>query len=99
MNDRSFGKPIYVADGPAIIREIISAGDALDFLYEWPEPERDLMFQTVLDACHRAHDGHAPLFVAREAFHTWARAANILEAGPSGEPWMAPQLPSGGVPS
>ena len=100
MNDRSFGNPIFVSDGPALIREIASIGDALDFLHEWPETERDMKFETVLDACHRAHDNHAPTFMAREAFRKWASSANILEDGPSVQPWMAARLSgSGGIPT
>ena len=96
MNDRSFGNPIFVVDGPALVREIASIGDALDFLYEWPESQRDLKFEAVLDACHRVHDKHAPIFTAYEAFRKWATSVNILEDDASIQPWMAARLSGGG---
>ena len=60
--------------------------DAFEFLERWPEPGTD--YQTALRACQRAHDGHLPLSVARDAFAGFARSVKILEPVSTALPWM-----------
>jgi hypothetical protein len=88
MNDKTFGSPVFVKDGSFVIQEILSVGDALDFL---DESQR---------ALHAAHDGRYPVSAAREAFASWARSAKILEDVSTTPPWMtAPKAGRGGVPA
>jgi len=50
MSDRLFDSPVFVKDGPFLVREIASLGDAFDFLDQWPEHDRDLIHETTWDS-------------------------------------------------
>ncbi|WP_306460468.1 DUF982 domain-containing protein [Brucella cytisi] len=45
MSDRLFDSPIFVKDGKYLTREIASPADAIDFLYEWPQDDRDVIYE------------------------------------------------------
>jgi hypothetical protein len=88
MHDKLFENPVFVESGPFTIREIASVNDALDFLDEWPDELRDLVFQTIHSTCLAAHDGRYPVAAAREAFAKWARRANIAADDAQNPAWM-----------
>ena len=88
MSDKSFSSPVFVRTGPEFIQEIASLNDALDFLDEWPEELRGPVYETALRACCRAHDGHIPVSVGRDAFAGFAKSARILEDITAPLPWM-----------
>ena len=100
MHDKTFDSPAYVADGPSVIREIADVVDAIAFLEEWPLDMQDLAHETVMLACHRAHDGHIPASAAHKAFAAFAEKAGILEDNvPVVEPWMIGRKGgNGGIP-
>lgn len=62
--------------------------DAIDFLDEWPEIERNLIHPTAWKAFCEAFDGHKPLYVARDAFEGFAKRAKILEDPEPVMPWI-----------
>jgi len=100
MNDKIFDSPVFVRDGQSMVREIGSVADALDFLDEVPTNRRGPIYDTARRACCRAHDGRAPVLVAREAVAGFARSARMLEDVSAGLPWMAaPKTDRGGVPA
>lgn len=47
--------------------------DAIDFLEEWPERERDVIHDATLKNCYLAYDGHKPIHVARHAIRALGR--------------------------
>jgi hypothetical protein len=59
-----------------MVEEIECLADAFEFLQEWPNNRRGLIFDTAFRACQRAYDGQVPISVAREAFAGFARSAN-----------------------
>jgi Protein of unknown function (DUF982) len=79
MSERTFDSPVFVRVAEGLIQEIACLEDALDFLEEWPERQRGLIYETAERACHRAFDGHVPLKVARDALVAFAGTAKILE--------------------
>ncbi|MEI9431691.1 DUF982 domain-containing protein [Mesorhizobium sp. Cs1299R1N3] len=60
MNAEDFSSSIFVKRATYIVQEIAGLADAIDFLNDWPEEQRDLMHQTALRACYDADDGHNP---------------------------------------
>lgn len=96
MNDRLFSRPVFVKDGNFIVREIATLDDAIEFLDDWPESQRNLVHQTAWKACCDAFDGHKPLYVARDAFEGFAKRANILEDPASVMPWISRAKTGGG---
>ena len=66
MSDRLFDKPVYVTKGRYLTLEIASIHDALMFLHEWPEDDRDLIYETAWKACCDAHDGVKPIIAAQK---------------------------------
>jgi hypothetical protein len=99
MNERLFDSPVFVKDGTFIVREIACLDEALEFLDEWPEAHRDLIYQITWKACCDAFDGHKPLYVARDAFEGFARRAEILEDPASVMPWINAAKTRGRVPT
>ncbi|NLR97405.1 DUF982 domain-containing protein [Rhizobium sp. P38BS-XIX] len=95
MNPKIFDRPIFLKEGKALIREIASLADAIDFLEEWPERDRDLVHEVTLKTCYMAHDGHKPLHAARDAIRAFGNKKGILIKQPAVLPWMI-KTPSGG---
>ncbi len=79
MAMRTFDSPVYVRAGISIVEEIGSLEDALEFLYDWPEERRGVIYSTALRACHSVFERNYPLNAAREAFAGFAKSAGILE--------------------
>ncbi|WP_079210643.1 DUF982 domain-containing protein [Brucella pituitosa] len=96
MSDRLFDSPVFVKDGPLLIREIASIGDAIDFLYEWPEHDRDLIYETAWKACCDAHDGIKPVEAAESGIRGFAKKRGILEKPEVAIPWMSSKKSGGG---
>lgn len=88
MSDRLFDKPVYVKSGRYLTLEIASIRDALMFLHEWPENDRDLIYDTAWKACCDAHDGIKPLIAAQNAIKGFARKRGILDEQKVSIPWM-----------
>ena len=88
MSDRLFDSPVFVKDGPYLVREIASIGDALDFLYEWPAHDRDFIYETAWKACCDSHAGVKPVDVAQKR--------GILEEPEAALPWMKGNNSGGG---
>jgi hypothetical protein len=97
MNDGTFGKPVYLRDGKYLIREITSVNDAIDFLFEWPEDKRDVLYEAALNTCFIAHDGLKPVKVARDAIRAFGAKKSILEKEPAVPPWMIKPASGGRV--
>ncbi len=89
MSERTFDSPVFVRAAEGLIQEIACLDDAFDFLDEWPEHRRGVIYETARRACCRAFDGLIPLKVARDAVAGFARSANILEDVATPMPWMA----------
>jgi hypothetical protein len=96
MSDRLFDSPIFVKDGKFLIREIAGPIDAIDFLYEWPQDDRDVVYEVAWSACCDAHSGQKPLIVAQNAFEGFARKRKILEKPEAAMPWMTSHGNGGG---
>jgi hypothetical protein len=97
MNDGTFGKPVYLRDGKYLIREITSVNDAIDFLFEWPEDKRDVLYEAALNTCFMAHDGLKPVKIARDAIRAFGAKKSILEKEPAVQPWMIKPASGGRV--
>ena len=96
MSDRLFDSPIFVKDGKYLIREIACPADAIDFLYEWPHDDRDIIYEVAWSACCDAHSGQKPLIVAQNAFEGFARKRKIIEKPEVAMPWMNSHTSGGG---
>lgn len=88
MNARMFGRPVYLKWRKDRIREIMTLDDAIDFLEEWPERERDVVHDATLKTCYMAHDGPKPIHVARDAISAFGKKKGILIKAPAVVPWM-----------
>ena len=99
MNVNAFDRPVYLKDGKFMVREINSLEDAIDFLMEWPEKDRDIAHEAVLNTCFMAHDGHKPIKVARDALRAFGKRKGILEKAPAVQPWMVKPTSGGRVPA
>lgn len=88
MSERTFDSPVFVRAAEGLMQEIACLEDAFDFLDEWPEHRRGVIYETARRACHRAFDGLVPLKVARDAFAGFARSVKILEDEAAAMPWM-----------
>lgn len=88
MNDHLFDRPLFLRSRKYTVQEIATLGDAIDFLCDWPEPDRDMIYETALRACIEAHDGLRPLSVARHAIQGFARKKGILEDPAEMMPWL-----------
>ena len=89
MSERTFDSPVFVRAAEGLIQEIACVEDAFDFLDEWPEHRRGVLYETAKGACQRAFDGLISLKVARDAFAGFARSMKILEDVATAMPWMA----------
>jgi Protein of unknown function (DUF982). len=100
MDSKIFDRPVYLKGGKYVIQEIASVIDAIDFLEEWPERERDTLHDVALKTCLMAHDGLKPLKAARDAIRAFGKKKGILEKAPAVQPWMIkPIAGSGRVPA
>lgn len=90
MSDRMFDSPLFVKSANCLIEEIACLEDALEFLYEWPENRRGVIYDTALRACQRAFEKDYPSAAARQAFSGFAKSVNILEDVSTPLPWMTP---------
>ena len=97
MINRSFAKPVYLWDKTHFVRELTCVEDAIEFLEEWPEGQRDIIHETALRACTKAFDGLVPVKVARDAMRGFGTKKGILERGPAVQPWMVKKDPGGRV--
>ena len=96
MSDRLFDSPVFVKDGEYLIQEIASIEDAIDFLYELPNEQRDVIYEVTWKTCCDAQNGLKPIRVARDAFESFARKRNLLEQPEAAIPWMTSKVSSGG---
>ncbi len=101
MDITEFGNSVFVRDGNHLVREIACLGDALAFLYQWPDDRRGPIYDAAARACETAYRPAMPARHARSAFVAFARVAGILEKAPVPvEPWMInPKSGRGGVPT
>ncbi|MFD1197441.1 DUF982 domain-containing protein [Brucella gallinifaecis] len=97
MSDRLFDSPVFIKNGPFIAREIASIGDAIDFLYEWPEYDRDIIYETAWKACCDSHDGIKPMKAAENAIRGFAKKRGILEEPQCAMPWITGAKSSSGL--
>ena len=88
MFDKSFNKPVYLKEGKYLVREIASVLDALEFLEDWPEEDRDVLHDAAFRTCTMAYDGLKPVKVARDAMRAFGRQKGILVHVPAVKPWM-----------
>src|SRR5690606_7579071 len=90
-----FDRPVYLKEKKDLVREITSIEDAIDYLEEWPERQRDLIHEAALKTCYMAHDGLKPLRAARDAIRAFGKKKGILVKQPAVQPWMV-KTPNGG---
>lgn len=88
MSGRLFSRPVFVRMGKHMVQELATIDDAIAFLTDWPQKDRDLVHETVLRACIDAHDDHRPLDVARDAVRAFAGKKGVLENPESVMPWL-----------
>jgi hypothetical protein len=74
-----FDRPIYLKR-KHYIQELTTLDEAFDFLEEWPEDRRDLVYEMVLKACREAYVGAFPISAASETFERFAKRAGILSS-------------------
>nr|WP_245345116.1 DUF982 domain-containing protein [Rhizobium sp. Kim5] len=51
MSSKAFNRPVYLKERQGLVREINSLADAIDFLEDWPERDRDLVHEVTLKTC------------------------------------------------
>lgn len=93
---KTFDRPVYLKEEKYLVREITGPNDAIDFLEEWPQKDRDLLHDVVLKTCIMAHDGLKPLKVARDAIRAFGRKKGILVKAPAVQPWMVKPISGSG---
>jgi hypothetical protein len=99
MSDRLLDRPFFVKDGEYLVQEIVSIEDPIDFLYEWPEEHRDVIYEVTWKTCCNAQNDVKPVRVARDAFEGFARKCNLLEQLEAAIPWVVSKASSGsGIP-
>jgi Protein of unknown function (DUF982). len=95
MTPNLFNRPVYLKEKKDLVREIVSIEDAIDYLEEWPERERDLVHDVALKTCYMALDGHKPIQSARDAVRAFGKKKGMLVKQPAVQPWMV-KTPAGG---
>jgi hypothetical protein len=88
MISKLFDRPVYLKEQKNLVREITAVEEAIDYLEDWPERERDLIHEAALRTCYMAHDGLKPLRAARDAIRSFAKKKGILAKEPAVKPWM-----------
>ena len=97
MSKRNFDHPVYVkAAARGLIEEIGSLGDALEYLYDWPENRRGVIYTTALRACQRVTEDDYPLSAARDAFESFAKSTGVLAVVSGPLPWTRSGAKAGG---
>jgi hypothetical protein len=79
------------------VREIRDAGDAIEFLEDWPKELRDTASEVALGVCRRAHDRLVPLSAAQKAIEGFAKMSGILEDGGVTKNVLAPSQDNNSV--
>ena len=72
-----FNQPIFVKR-KHYFEEVAALEDAFDVLENWPNDERGIAYETVLNACHRAASGLFPIRAAEENFRRFIQKAGML---------------------
>ncbi|OHV81636.1 DUF982 domain-containing protein [Rhizobium sp. LCM 4573] len=96
MIAKMFDRPVYLKERRDLVREINCVEDAIDFLEDWPEPDKDLDHEAALRTCYMAQDGLKPLRVARDAIRAFGAKKGILMKAPAVRPWMINRQSGGG---
>ncbi|WP_457587404.1 DUF982 domain-containing protein [Ensifer canadensis] len=96
MHSKMFDRPVYLRERKDLVIEITNLDDAIDFLEEWSQGDRDVIHDATLKTCYMAHDGHKPIQVARDAIRSFAKNKGILVNAPAVLPWMVKAKPGGG---
>ena len=96
MKLRVFDRPVYLKESKDLVREITCLEDAIDFLEEWPQRDRDIVHDATLKTCYMAWDGHKPIGVARDAIRSLGKMKGILMKTPGVQPWMIRSRSGGG---
>jgi len=96
MNTKVFDRPVYLREHRELIREITCLEDAIDFLEEWPERDRDIVHDAALKTCYMAFDGHKPVKIGRNAIRSFGEKKGILVKSPGVMPWMIRSRSGGG---
>lgn len=86
MGRRKAGAPTSMRGSPIALSPISGRAypgnhkldDAIDFLFEWPEDKRDVLYEAALNTCFMAHDGLKPVKTARDAIRAFgAKKASL----------------------
>jgi hypothetical protein len=77
MASTHFTHPIYVRNRH-FIQEVTTLDEAFDFLDDWPEERRDVVYDTAVKACREAYSGQIPMGAAQETFRRFAKKKGIL---------------------
>jgi hypothetical protein len=92
MISKLFDRPVYLKEQKNLVREITAVEEAveeaIDYLEDWPERDRDLIHEAALRTCYMAHDGLKPLRAARDAMRSFAKKKGILAKEPAVKQWM-----------
>lgn len=77
MAFETFDSPIY-AQRKHFIQEIAGLDDVFDFLDEWPQDSRDIVYEVIVDACRKAASGQLPVQAVAENFRRFLKKHNML---------------------
>jgi superfamily II helicase len=77
MAFETFDRPIY-AQRKHFIQEISGLDDVFDFLDEWPQDERDLVYDVIVSACRKAASGQLPAPAVAENFRRFLKRHGML---------------------
>jgi hypothetical protein len=72
MAFETFAQPIYV-QRMHYIEEITGLDDVFDFLDEWPQDRRDLVYEVMVDACRKAARGQLPVQAVADNFRRFLK--------------------------
>jgi circadian clock protein KaiC len=72
MAFETFEQPIYV-QRKHFIQEITGLDDLFDFLDEWPQDGRDLVYEVMVDACRKAASGQLPVPAVADNFRRFLK--------------------------
>lgn len=79
MDEKLFSRPLFLRMNKHLIQEIASLSDAIAFLLDWHQCQRDPVYDSTLRFCLEAHEGLKPPSAARKAMRRFARDKGILE--------------------
>jgi len=77
MAFETFDRPIY-AQRKHFIQEIAGLDDVFDFLDEWPQNSRDIVYEVIVEACRKAASGQLPVQAVAENFRRFLKKHNML---------------------